>query len=522
MIRFLLISSLIFRVSIGMFAQEAVNERELLEYQEPVEFISNTALPAKIDSRAAIWEIGGSLGRSIHNGAMNGGQTGRYFVIHCISPEQTGKFDADIFGLGPNVGVDHIRNLRLIIQGYLETAYLYSPEDAALLARYITIYNAVFHKNLQYFVDHYSGLVTSHLTGETAGLSVRFDEWAGQTRIVIPLGNAQPGSLSAVNTTPLTAPEVVEEQRKESDMGIETRQDMVDLKEREAEEAEQKAQTQQQAAAQEEAAIAEERRQLEEENVQAAVQTSQSQTPPEQEQQDRAQQEQELTQREQAVAQQREEAQQNETLAEQKIAEAQQERQEIAQDQQELLRNGEQPESVDDEEQPAPVIALGITLDTASSPLGKIVQIDVNTGKLIKDSGDNLLNMRTVTIVNDAIIALATQNGATSYLLVKIALETLETLEEGTDAISVNSLLWIRESDLYAIVESEPDVFYIARFDADLQSQAVSPLAVHPFASIMFYQNRLLTQRANGDVLFLNPQTLEEEQSLEERPLTDQ
>ncbi|MDR2448064.1 MAG: hypothetical protein LBD58_12385, partial [Treponema sp.] len=246
-IRFFLLISFVFCGSVDIFAQETVNDRELLEHQGPVEFINNTTIPAIIDSRAAIWEIGNSLGGSVSDGSVRAGQTRRYFVIHCVSPEETGKFDADIFGLGPNAGVDHIRNLRLIIQGYLEAAYRYSSQDAALLAQYITIYNAVFHKNIQYFNANYNEIVTANLAEEKTGLPVHYREWPGQSLIVIPLGNAQAGSLSAVNTTPLTDPEVVEEQRKEQDMGIETRQDMVDLKEREAEEAERRAQAQEQA-----------------------------------------------------------------------------------------------------------------------------------------------------------------------------------------------------------------------------------------------------------------------------------
>ncbi|MDR2792641.1 MAG: hypothetical protein LBB61_03110 [Treponema sp.] len=499
-IRFFLLFSLVFHVSIGTFAQEVVNNRELLEHQGSMEFISNTAIPAKIDSRTAIWEIGGGLGRIINSGSANAGQTERYFVIHCISPEKTGRFDADIFGLGPNVGVDHIRNLRLIVQGYLETAYRYSPQDAALLAQYITIYNAVFHKNLQYFTANYNEIAASHLTGEKVGISVRYDEWAGQTLIVIPLGNALPGSLSAVNTTPLTAPEVVEEQRKDQDMGIGTRQDMVDLKEREAGEAELRAQEQQEAAAREDAAITGEQRQLEREPSEAAAQPPDPDSA-DQGRQDSAEQEQDLARREEAVVQQKGEAQRNEALAEQKIAEAQQERQEIARDQQELINGGEQP---------IPVITFGIALNATESPLGKIVQIDANTGRRIKDSDDSSLNIRTVTVVNDAIIALSAQSDARSYRLVKIAIETLETVEQGTDAISVNSLLWVNGPDLYAIAASNRTAFYMARFDSDLQCRAMSSIAVHPFASIVFYQDRLLTERESGDALFLNPQTLEE------------
>jgi hypothetical protein len=494
-IRSFLIVSLVFCASVGVFAQETVNDRELLDHQGAVEFINSTDMPAVIDSRAAIWGIGNSLGVSVNNGSTHAGQIGRYFVIHCVSQEETGKFDADIFGLGPNAGVDHIRNLRLIIQGYLEAAYHYSPDDAALLAQYITIYNAVFHKNAEYFNANYNEIVTANLAEEKAGLPVRYSEWPGQTLIVIPLGNAQADSLSAVNTTPLTAPEVVEEQQQEQDMGIGTRQDMVDLKEREAEEAEQRAQAQEEAAAQERESIEQERAQIAQDA--AASEDEDGST---QQEQELAQREQELAQREEAAAQMEEDGRQSREFAEQKTAEAQQERQEIAQDQQELANN-ERTRSV----------TLGVALNAESSPLGKIVQIDAATGALIKDSEETSLNIRTMNIVNNAIVALSAQGGS-SYRLVKIAIDTLETVAWGADAISVNSLLWVNGNDLYAIGATDGS-FYMARFDANLKLQAASPVAVHPFASVMFYQDRLLTEGAAGGALFLNPQTLEEQPS---------
>lgn len=510
---FFIFSSILVMCS-SVFAQEPVNEEELLEHQGPVQFISNNAIPSVIDSRQSIWEIGAGLGRQVNNGSARAGQSGRYFVIHCVSSEQTDRFDADIFGLGPNVGVDHIRNLRLIIQGYLETAYQYSTRDAALLAEYITIYNAVFRQNLDYFTQNYNTIVTENLTADKTGLPLRYDEWAGNTLIVIPLGNAEPGSLSAVNTTPLTDPQVVEEQRQDDDKAIDTRQDMVDLKEREAAEAEQKAVDQQTAADTEQAAIDQERQELEEQKQAAAQQQEQppsaqeppadAQTPTEQQPppsaEQIAQREEELEARQEAVDQQREEAQQNQELAEQKTAEAQEEREGIAQDQQELITNGAPSQ---------PDIVLGTALNSAVSPLGRIVNLDTATGNQVQTSEDSTLNMRTVTIVDDAIIALSAPSG-TSYRLVKLSVDTLDTIATGEDAISINSLLWTNGNDFYAIVAENLTTFYIARFDSNLQQQAVSTVSVHPFASVVFYQDKLLSSRANGDVLFLNPQDLTE------------
>ena len=152
-----------------------VNRAEL-ERPEQVEFINYVGPHARIDTLAQIRAIGYELGILIRNGASRAGATGRYFVIHSVGGAGEDKLDADIFGLGPDVGVDHIRNLRLIIQGYLEAAYSYSESDAALLSRYITIYNAVYRGDMNYFGSRYKDPVMENISGEKAGLSIRYDE----------------------------------------------------------------------------------------------------------------------------------------------------------------------------------------------------------------------------------------------------------------------------------------------------------------------------------------------------------
>ncbi len=135
-----------------LFAQ--VNQSEL-ENLGPVEFINYEGPYSRIETRAQIRNIGYSLGQVIKDGTARTGASGRYFVIHSVSEQDGFKLDADIFGLGPDVGVDHIRNLRLIIQGYLEAAYEYTERDAALIAEYVTIYNAVYRGDIGYFGSRY-------------------------------------------------------------------------------------------------------------------------------------------------------------------------------------------------------------------------------------------------------------------------------------------------------------------------------------------------------------------------------
>ncbi|MCA1951337.1 MAG: hypothetical protein LDL24_12245, partial [Treponema sp.] len=238
-------------------------------------FINYEGPHARIETREDIRGIGYALGRVIKAGALRAGNTNRYFAVHSVSSNKA-LLDADIFGLGIDVGVDHIRNLRLILQGYLEGAYDYSAADAALLAQFITIYNAVYRGNWNYFTTRYAPNVVAELTKEKAGLSIRFDEWPGKALIVIPLATGQAGSLSAVDTSKITEKPVIEQLKKDENLGLDARKGMVDLKEREAQEAKQTAQVQKEAIAQEEAKLAAEKAALEAEKTRLAEEKAQA------------------------------------------------------------------------------------------------------------------------------------------------------------------------------------------------------------------------------------------------------
>ncbi|MDR1986671.1 MAG: hypothetical protein LBP88_06845 [Treponema sp.] len=341
--------------------QGQVNTDELEKGQAPVEFFNYEGPVTRIDSRAQIRGIGYTLGTAVRSGALRSGSESRYFVIHGASSPEGARLDADIFGLGAAVGVDHIRNLRLIIQGYLEGAYNYAAQDANLLAQYITIYNAVYRGNWRYFSAAYKQSVLQYLTQDKAGLSLRFNEWPGQTLMLIPLGIGSAGSLSAIDTTSISDSTVLDELRKEGDLSMDQRKDMVEFKEREAEEAEQEALRRQQAIAEEEARIAAERTALEaeqarlaQEQAQAEAARAQGQLSPEEAEQaaqelaaqEAAAREREhaLQEQEAALAEQREQAERLEAFAEQKRDEAQQDREGIAGDQQGLMDEAEEPQ----------------------------------------------------------------------------------------------------------------------------------------------------------------------------------
>ena len=508
-------------------------DRSELENLGPVEFVNYEGPYSIIETRAQIRAIGYSLGQAVKDGAARSGADSRYFVIHAAGPQDGFKLDADIFGLGVDVGVDHIKNLRLIIQGYLEAAYDYTEKDAALLAEYITIYNAVYRGDLDYFNSRYKTVVMDNLQKEKAGLSIRYDEWPGQALIVIPLGTGVGGPLSSIDTTSISDSRVTEQLRQEPDKALDQRKDMVDLKEREADEATQQAAIQREAIKQEEDRIAQEKEQAQQQQQQAQQQEQQARqeqqqiaqeqkqdgadqealdqrqqaaeekaTDAQQQQEDAAKKQEDLDEQQKAVDEQKKDADQQEAFAEQKSSEAQQERQQIAEDQQSMITPATPPDSSGD--------VLGVSILAADSSLGRLVRLNPGTGTETLRSPLNTVNARTVTQAGGKIIAIAGEaRGSGAVRLVEIDPQTLEMKKQGDDDIAPQSLLWVNGQDLYAVITSGGNL-YLARFNTDLVLQSKSSITVHSFASVLVAGSSLVTQRSDGSAVLLNPGDLSE------------
>ncbi|MDR2941297.1 MAG: hypothetical protein LBV17_01740 [Treponema sp.] len=517
--KYKILSAIIIFAGIAAVSYAQVDRNELQQNLPQVTFINYEGPYAKIDTKEQIIQLGVVLGRQISAGEgrlaptlaamsaesrrtytykLEAGTIGRYFVIHCVSGQENGKIDADIFGLGVDTGVDHIRNLRWIIQGYLQNAYNYSEKDAFMLAEYITIYNAVYRGSWDYFSGRYKMQVMENLAKDKAGLSIRYDEWPGRTLMLIPLGS---GGLSAVDTSTISDRRVVEELRKEDDRGVPQRQGMVELKEREAEQAERQAQVERQAIRQEENKNAQERQNIEQERQQTredqeAGKISQEEAKEKQDELDKR--EQAVDEKDQELDQRRDEAQKLENFAEKKTDEAQQERQNIAKDQQSAISSP--PEEG--------VIGVMISKETPTT-MGRLLRISM-TGTEMKRAALDSVHIRTLSMVGGKIIAIAGENtGNGAVRLIEIDQSSLEMAKQGDDDIMTGSLLWINASDLYAItVDLKSKFCYMGRFDTNLELKAKSALRVHPNAALTIQQGRLLTQDENGNALILDPADL--------------
>ncbi|MGN0728225.1 P83/100 family protein [Treponema sp.] len=500
---------------------QTVNERELRSADGSTIVFENYEGPhSVIESAAAIQAIGTGLGRQLKRAGTGAPGTfeanGKYTVIHAVDPSETGKLDADIILINKDATVDHIRNLRRIIAAYLTEAYSYSAQDASTIATFVTVYNAVYRGNIDTFRARYKEKVLMHLSEKKCGLSVKWSDWPGNSQIVIPLGDYPEGGLSSVDTSVISDKKVVESMREEDDRGIDERKNMVDIKEREAENAEAKAQEAAKEAAKEKQALdnqkkkqsqaektaqvkqaeagkakqaaetakkeaaadpkntakREEAKKAEQKAVSAQKEAEKAQT--------EAKQEQEKTQQQQQKADTAAKiAEDQQQKADKKLDEAQSERIEIAKDQQDIAES--ELKQIEDG------TVIGLKVVKENDYLSELIKLNSKTGKLVKESAVKVIRGRTIIAVQDAVVGVATgasypktsgestfymaicgeESGKGAIKLCLIDAYKMEIQKESEETVSAHSVLVNNGSSFYCIIKDNSG-WVLGRYDKSL------------------------------------------------------
>ena len=410
---------------------------------------------AHIDTAEAIVNIGTGLGRHV---ALDVDLTeyyeprAKYSLIHVVDPSVKDGRDADILVLNENAGVDHIKNLRRIVTGFLQAAYDYNRQDAETLSIFITVYNAVYRNQISVFQERYKPAVLSYLDADKVGLSTNWEDWAGKTQLVIPLNSMQAG-LSVVDTTTITDEKVIDAMRQEDDKSIEARENMTELKEREAEAATEKAQEAQKQAAAE----------RKEGNVEEAKQAA------------------ELATEEQKVA-------------DRKNLEVKKDSQAIETDK--AILNGETVPVVDKSSYLTGLFAVDNSRD-----LYTLITVDGTNGDVILRSPVRQIKGKTVYIVENITIddegnsklydkmflaVCGVNDGHSAIRLCLIDSDTLELRAQSEQILSENTEFLSHGNNYYVAIQGAGGKYVVASFDKNLKILNQSELTVSP--STPFYE----------------------------------
>lgn len=517
------LASLIFAAgSVFFVSAQNVNERELRSAGDAstIVFENYEGPHSVIETAAAISSIGAGLGNQLKNAGTQSsgtfGANGKYTVIHAVDPSEQGKLDADIILINPNATVDHIRNLRRIIASYLSAAYGYSQQDASTVATFVTVYNAVYRNQLDTFKSKYKNIVISNLTEKKCGLSIKWSDWPGNSQIVIPLGEYAEGGLSSVDTSVISDKKVVESMKEDDDKGVDERKNMVDIKEREAENAEAKAQEAAKEAAQDKQALDEQKKNQaqaekkaqtkqneadkakkdaesakkeaaadpQNKTKQAEAKQAEQKAENAQKEADQAKsnadQEQQKTQQQQQKADESaKKAEEQQQKADKKLDEAQNERMEIAKDQQEILES--ELKQLEDG------TVIGLKVVKEADYLSTLVKVNSKTGKVVKESPVKVIRGRTIIAVQDAVVGVATgasfpktsgdstfymaicgeNSGKGAIKLCLIDAFKMEIQKESEENVSEHSVLVNNGSNFYCVIQDKSG-WVLGRYDKSL------------------------------------------------------
>ncbi|QFI14836.1 P83/100 family protein [Borrelia sp. CA_690] len=194
---------------------------EFVNYKGPYDF-SNTY--------EQIVGIGEFLARPLINSNSNSSYYGKYFINRFIDDKDK-KASVDVFSISSKSQLDSIYNLRKILVGYLIKSFDYDRSSAELISKVITIYNAVYRGDLDYYKGFYIEPALKSLTKENAGLSRVFSQWAGKTQIFIPLKkNILSGNIeSDIDIDSLVTDKVVKALLSENEAGVNFARDITDI-----------------------------------------------------------------------------------------------------------------------------------------------------------------------------------------------------------------------------------------------------------------------------------------------------
>ncbi|UER67889.1 P83/100 family protein [Borrelia sp. BU AG58] len=162
-----------------------IDEQRLKDFVDmDLEFVNYRGSYDSTNTYEQIVGIGEFLARNLVKDRSN--YYNKYYVNRYID-DQDVKSSADVFLIGDRSVLDSILNLRRILMGYLMEAFGYSRDSAELLAKAITIYNAVYRGDLGYYGEAYIEPSLKDATKDNVGLSRVYSQWAGKTLIFIPL-----------------------------------------------------------------------------------------------------------------------------------------------------------------------------------------------------------------------------------------------------------------------------------------------------------------------------------------------
>jgi len=524
---------------------------------EKIEFINYEGKRGKFETSDQIKSIGYQLGYKASKGEYNERfrYHMKYSVVRVDGEGDRKKYSADIIFIDKDARVDHIKNVRRIIAAYLEQVYDYTPEQARSLAVFITYYNAVHRKDMDYFKTMYRDRVMDYITEKNAGIAIRYDQWPGRTALLIPLTTeSKRGKIDTIDPFEISRREVKDEVKKEKETGKD-REELVKLKEKETgkekrdlekdkkrtDDAKKETEKKRTDLEKKKDEVKKEKEKLEKEKDEAKkIKDPEERKRKEDEikkkddelkekERETKKEEEKVKREEEQVKKDEKENKEREEDIKKKEAETKKEKEELKEektDTADTKSDGELKEKEDelkkkeeeldrredrlrDKETDPNVYALKIYYLEVKEYLegghynNELYMINTKTKKIEFKSPVTNICGRRYDIFSGGIVVITHQGSHVSgHRLTLIDRKKLTALKTGTDNIFWRSFIEIREGYIYAIVK-EGDNYYLGKFDTDLKLIVKSKEKVHQNTFITFYEDYIYINREDMTIMIL-------------------
>jgi len=504
-------------------AAQGVNVDEI-KSTEPVEFEDYQGPNKVVNTHEEITGIG----RNLNQGRQD--QKGEkytwlnlYSLVHAVEPGSD-KLNADIFIIEKAATVDTIYNVRRILAGYLEDAYGYSYNEAFIIAKFITYYNAVYRSNMEYFEKKYSKKVLAHLTAADAGLAKTYRQWPGKARVVIPLakGDARP------DTSNITDENVVKKLRTtEEDRGVDDRKKIVEIKKDEVKKDQKELARKVEDTKVKEKEIEKKTRELE--TKKEAVEKIAEPEKKEAAKKELAKETRALEEDKKVLEKKKDEIKKEETAVRAKEAEIKQDEKEIKKDEKlnELEKNPRAAvEQLEETKKELSEAKEELKKEKDSIMQEKLyylkvkdwevdghydndmVIIDPRTRKVIVRSPVKRIDCRKYLLNEKGVVViLHNESKPTEHNLALLDKDNLTLLKKGEDDVFWRSFIEDRDGFFYVVV-SKSDGYYLGRFTFDLKLDKVSTVKMDRDSFISFFEETIYINRSDKNIIVLDKKDL--------------
>ncbi|MCG8568993.1 MAG: hypothetical protein MJB14_02530 [Spirochaetes bacterium] len=531
------------------FTESKINVDEL-KIDEDIVFENYQGEYEYVESIAQIQGIGKRLARGIRR-KKEFKISLKYSIIHAVDnqEDERNRLNADILSIDADAKVDHIRNIRLILASYLQTQYQYSSEDAKTLAFFITIYNASYRGSYGYFKVKYKDIVIQHISPENAGISTKYHEWPGKTKIIIPLTDSpEKGNLSSLSTTDISDEKVVSKLREEDDRSIEEREQLTDLKEREVEQQKKEIDQSRDEISTKKDQIAEKEKEIDQkqeeiDKIEKTQKKERLQTKLDKEKEELDQEKEQVQQEEEKLAKTEEQVKEKETEIEEDKDLIEQDTLEIAleedpekakellaqkekelKEKQEELENRE--ESLKDIEADKQIFAnkmyfLKINEYLAGGHYENDMYIlDPETEDILLKSPEKNISGRKYDVISEGVIVI-THKGqhTTGTYLTLLDRNTLEAKKISSAKVFWRSSVEVREDIIYVVMTDGQD-YYLAAFNTDMEMIKKTQRRVYPDTFISIYKDSIYVNSERSTILIFNKADLSLKKEITEEELT--